>query len=114
MQDHEMRGLLGDAYDTTTPEQRAQIDQAATRIAERWPDPDLADTRQAALTGAMMLVLGDDTLEAVAGRVRAARYAYEDALAEMTGALLVSPGTEVELVQRTGLARMTVRKALGK
>lgn len=73
-----------------------------------------AEARQAALTGAMLLALGDDTLEAVAGRLHTARAAYEVALAEVTGALLVSAGSEVELAQRTGMSRTTVRKALGK
>lgn len=114
MQDHEMRGLLGPAYDETTPEQREQIDRANDAIEARWSGDDLADTRQAALTGAMLLVLGDDTLEAVAARVHAARAAYQAALAEVTGALLVSAGSEVELSKRSGLTRVTVRKALGK
>lgn len=131
MQDHEMRGLLGDAYADTTPEQRDRIDRAATAIDTRWPDPDLADTRQTALNGAMALILGADTLEDVGQRMNAARAAYQEALVELTGALIASAGrawqhrdghgeghihdgSDADLARTAGITRATVRKALGK
>lgn len=131
MQEHELRALLGPAYDDTDTEQRLRIDEAHAAIARRWPEPDLADTRREALNGAMLVVLGDATLEDVADQMRTARAAYEDALAALTGALIVSAGrpvqvrdgrgggyirdgSEVDLAARAGISRLTVRKALGK
>lgn len=131
MTNDELRALLGEFYDDTTDEQRDAIVQAAAAIAERWDDPDLDDTRREALNGAMMVVLGDDTLEDIASRWHAARAAERDARAVLTGALIASygravqvrdgrgggvvyTGSETELALRARVTRMTVRKALGK
>jgi len=114
MQEHEMRALLGPAYDETTPEQREMIDRAATQIAERWPEPDLADTRQAALTGAMQVILGDSSLEEAAQAWHRARMAEREAQAALTGAIIVTKASETEIASRAGVHRLTVRRALGK
>ncbi len=114
MQDHEIRALLGPVYDAATAEQRDAIDRAATAIDARWPDPDLADTRREALTGAMLVTLGDDTLEGIASAWHRARVVERDAHAALTGALIASAGTEVDLAARAQITRPTVRKALGK
>jgi hypothetical protein len=109
-----LHGYLGDAYAETTPEQRDRIIRAAEAIEQRWPDPDLEDTRREALATAVAVVLGDDTLEQVADAWHAARAAEQDARARLTGALLASDGPEVTLARRAQTTRMTVRKALGK
>ncbi|HUX70406.1 MAG TPA: hypothetical protein VMV41_07850, partial [Cellulomonadaceae bacterium] len=112
--DHEMRGLLGPAYDDTTPEQRAGITRASDAIAARWPDEDYGDWRRAALNAAMMVILGDDTLDGIATMWRDLREREQEARAMLTGALIVTPGTERDLAARAGVARETVRKALGR
>lgn len=115
MQNHEMRALLGDAYDDTTPERRDAISRAADAIETRWPDPDLADTRTDALSGAMQVILGDATLEGVAADWRRARAVEREAHAALTGALIASAAEpETRLAERAQVTRMTVRKALGK
>lgn len=114
MTDDDLRALLGDFYDSTSSEQRATISRAAAAIDARWPDPDLADTRREALSAALLVVLGDDTLEAVAARWHQARAVERDAQAALVGALLVSDGSEVGLAERASVNRLTVRRALGK
>lgn len=112
--DYDIDPWLGDT--DATDEQRQALQAAADRIAERWPDPDDADTREQALTGAALIILGDDELEAVGSRYVAARAAAAEAQATLTGALIASEGTasEYELAERAGVTRPTVRKALGK
>jgi hypothetical protein len=112
MQDYELDAWLGDTQ--VTDEQRAKLHTAADTIAARWPDPDLADTREQALSAAVMVILGDDTLEAIADQWRAARRLERERHAALTGALVASDGSEVSLADRAGVTRLTVRKALGK
>lgn len=112
---------LGPAADTITDDQLDALDRASATIDARWPDPDLADTRELALSAAAQVILGDDTLEAIAGAWQAARRAEADAQAALTGALIASStgarsgtGSEGDLVARSGASRLTVRKALGR
>lgn len=113
MQDYELDAYLGDT--PTTDEQRQAIMRASDAIDTRWPDDDLADLREQAFTAATQVILGDDTLEAIAGRWTAVRLREREAHAAMTGALIASSGTsEQALADRAGVTRMTVRKALGK
>ena len=114
MQDYELTAWLGPVADEVSDEQRQAILTAATRIDARWPEPDLADLRETALNAAVQVILGDDTLEAVAGRWTTLRAREREAHAAMTGALIATPGTEQSLADRAGVTRMTVRKALGK
>lgn len=119
MQDHEMRGLLGPAYDDTTPAQRAAIAAASDKIATRWPDPDDADDRESAMSGALLVILGDDTDEALSRAALRARLAYLDAQARLTGAIIAGAITDPAegdqpRAARLGIARDTVRKALGR
>lgn len=112
-----MRALLGDTYDDTTPEQRDAITRAAAAIDARWPDPDDADERQEAMTGALLVILGDDTDEHIAADVARARRAWLDAQARLTGAIIAGailvPGEgDKPRAERLGVARDTVRKAL--
>lgn len=111
---------LGPAAD----DQINRLDAAAAEIARRWPDPDLADTRQQAIAAAAQIILGGDTrdtLEAIARPWHDARRLERDRHAALTGALIASatgarsgPGSEADLIRRSGASRMTVRKALGR
>ena len=119
MHDSDLRALLGDAYADTTDEQRDAISRAADAIDTRWTDPDDEGERREALTGALLVILGDDTDERIARRASDARHAYLDAQAALTGAIIagaiVDPlEGELPRASRLGVARMTVRKALGK
>lgn len=105
---------LGPAAADTTPEQRAQITDAAARVAARYPDPDLSDAREAALNAAAKVILGDDTLEDISAGYLTQRRILAERHAELTGALIATGGTETSLAQRAGVTRITVRKALGK
>lgn len=106
-----LTGWLGDT--DVTDEQRAALLAAAARIEARWPDPDAEDARRDALNGAAQVILGDTSLEDVARAWQRARRAERDAMAVLTGALIADDAIEADVVRRTGLARMTVRKARG-
>lgn len=117
MQDYEFDAWLGGT--TVTAEQRQIIHRAVDMIDARWPEPDDEDERAAALTGAAMLVLGDTTDEDLAAAAYTARRASIEAQASLTGAIiagsLLSPAeSEQARASRLGIARDTVRKALGK
>jgi hypothetical protein len=112
---------LGPAADTITDDQLGRLDEVAATINARWANPDDTDTRDQVLSGAAQVILGDDTLESLAAEWHAARQRERDHMAALTGALLAShtgdrsgPGSEADLIERSGVARMTVRKALGK
>lgn len=112
MQDYELTAWLGDTE--VTDEQRRALHAAADAIAARYPAPDLSDDRERALSAAAMLILGDSTLEEIAGEWREARRIESERHAALTGALIAADGSEVALAERAGVTRMTVRKALGK
>lgn len=110
--DHDIRNLLGPAE--ATDEQVDNLVRASDAIDARWPDPDDADSREQALSAAAQIILGDDTLEAIGATWAEARRVERDCMAALTGALIASSGSERDLMARAGVARMTVRKALGK
>ena len=120
MQDHEMHGLLGPAYEETTEEQRRVIDRALEMVAQRWPDePDWREQNTDATNAVLEVVLGDSTAETIAAEHRAARLAAEAAQRRLTGAIiavsLLEPTvTETALAERLGVTRVTLRKALGR
>lgn len=60
------------------------------------------------------MILGDDTLEGIAAEWHRAKRVERGRMDALTGALIASGGTELALAGRTGVARMTVRKALGR
>lgn len=112
---------LGPAADTVTDDQLDRLAAASAAIAARWPDPDLADDREHALSTAAQVVLGDTTLEVAAEEWHAACAKTHAAHTALTGALIASstgtrsgPGSEADLVHRSGASRLTVRKALGR
>jgi len=114
MTTYDIDAWLGDAE--ATDAQREAIQRAADAIAARWPDEDLADTREQALAAAAQVILDDAALDEFGSAYVQARRAEQDARADLTGALIASQGTasEVELAARAGVTRTTVRKALGK
>lgn len=112
---------LGPAADTVTDDQLDRLDAASATITARWPDPDLADDREQALSAAAQVILGDTTLEVAAEDWHVARVKERAAHAALTGALIASAtgartgdGSEADLVHRSGASRLTVRKALGR
>lgn len=115
MQDYEIDAYLGETE--ASDEQREQIRAAADAVAARYPDEDLDDLRTEALSGAVQVILGDDTLEGIGQAQSRAWAAYRLALAATTGAIIASAGpgiAEDTLAARAGVSRPTVRKALGK
>ena len=116
MQDHELRGLLGPAYDATTEEQRGQVSRVCETLDRRWPLPDFTDEHTDALTAALEVILGDSTPEGIVAEWRAARAAEQVAHRRLSGAVMVAALTvpETTLVERLGVSRPTIRKALGK
>lgn len=119
MDDQEMRGLLGPAYDETTEDQRQIIAQALAMVAQRWPDePDWRQENLDATNAVLEVVLGDSTAEGIAAEFRAARLAADVAQRRLTGAIiavsLLGPVSEVALAERLGVTRQTLRKALAK
>lgn len=120
MDDREMRGLLGPAYDDTAEDQRQVIDRALAMVAQRWPDTaDWREQNMQASNAVLEVVLGDSTPEGIAAEYRAARLAADEAQRRLTGAIiavsLLEPTvTEVALAERLGVTRPTLRKALAK
>lgn len=110
----DIEAWLGHAAADATDEQVDAFTEAADTIAARWPDPDDRDSRERAMSAAAQVILGDDTLEAIADAWREARRTERERMAALTGALIASPGSERVLVEQSGVARMTVRKALGR
>lgn len=112
---------LGPAAATITDEQLDRLDAASSAIDARWPDEDLADEREQALSAAAQVILGDTTLEIAAEEWHVARAKEHMAHTALTGALIASstgarsgPGSEADLVKRSGASRLTVRKAIGR
>src|SRR5690606_32815716 len=76
MERHELEAWLGPALDQLTPEQVSRLHREAGDITARYPDPDDADDREAALTAATQYLLGELTVEE-AGRRRRETMAAE-------------------------------------
>ena len=113
MQPYELDAWLGDAE--LTAEQRTTLESAIDHLNARYAGDE--DAVGEGMGGALMVILGDDTLEGVAAEWARARAAERDAMARLTGAIIaeaVQGEPETTIAQRTGVNRMTVRKALGK
>ena len=120
MQPYELNAWLGDTE--LTDEQRATFARTVEAIADRYPGrehgqhPD-EESIPAAMSGALHVLLGDDTLEGLSGMWMTARWLERKAMERLTGAIIAEAerGTpEVQIAERASVARMTVRKALGK
>lgn len=116
MQDHELDAWLN--HEPIDIQQRAALHRIHDMVAARWPDDDLTDTREQAFTAAAMVILGDTEWTEATEAWKAARRAYMDAQAAMTGAVMVAADwlgmSQTRVAVESGLARDTVRKALGK
>ena len=120
MQPYELDAWLGDTE--LTDEQRATFARTVEAIADRYPGrehgqhPDEESITEA-MAGALQVLLGDDTLEGLAGAWARARAAEREAMGRLTGAIIatVQAGVpEVQVAERARVTRMTVRKALCK
>lgn len=116
MQEHELTAYLGDFADEVTADQRAAMHRAEEVIETRYPGDDLQSEVAEAFSAAVQVILGDDTLEHFGETWRQARMAERAAMVSLTGAIIAQAQTasEVEVADRAGVDRQTVRKALGK
>ncbi|WP_234057912.1 hypothetical protein [Microbacterium sp. NFH-22A-Y] len=106
---------LGPFAADASDEQKSALTRAARMVDARYPGPD--DDSEQAMSGAAQIILGDDSLEGLAATYVRARRAERDAMAQLVGAIIAESGknaSEVALADRSGLTRVTVRKALGK
>ena len=105
---------LGPARDTMTDDQLDRLDSLAAEIMAQWPaseDDPTAGTEQ--LTGALMIILGDDTLAGLGAARQRAQAALDKAHAQLLGALLASRDLgPSEISRQAGLSRVTVTKTL--
>lgn len=100
-----------------TGDQLARFYAAATVIEARWPDPDDQHERDAALSAALGIITGEDSVEAIGRRATEAQGALLHARAEQVGAALAASDTypsEQALADALGVTRMTIRSWLGK
>ncbi len=116
MQRHEVEEWLGDFRADLTDEQVDDLHRAFEAINERYSDPDDDVRREKACAGAAQILFGDATLNEMRDEWISARWIEREKMAALTGAIIVTgrSQTEAEIVQSTGLNRMTVRKCLGK
>ena len=113
MQPYELDAWLGDTE--LTAEQRTALEGAIDHLNARYAGDEGAVGE--GMGGALRVILGDDTLKGVAAEWARARAAERDAMARLTGAIIaeaVQGQPETTIAQRTGVNRLTVRKALGK
>lgn len=118
MQPYELDAWLGDTE--LTDEQRDAFARTVEAIADRYPGreqhPDEESIAEA-MSGALQVLLGDDTLEGLSAAWQRARAAEREAMERLTGAIIAEAqggAPEVQIAERAGVARMTVRRALGK
>ena len=105
---------LGPALEQMTDEQLEAVGDAARQIFDRYPatedDPDAATE---ALSGALMIILGDDTLDGLGGAYRQAVEAASEAHGRLIGAVIASRDLgPSEISRQSGLSRVSVTKAL--
>lgn len=115
MQTHELDAWLGGT--PATDEQVEALHRCHTILSARYPDADEAGDRAAAFSAAAQVILGDATVAGLVEVHNAARRVSLAAQVKMTGAVVAAialGASEAGLATETGLARMTVRKALGK
>lgn len=112
----DLDAFLGAYADTLTDQQRDEITSAAEHIEKAYPKDDFNDEREAMLTGIMQATLGDSDLAAAVREWHMANQAQARALARMRGAITVEVArtSELAVANTYGIARPTVRKALGK
>lgn len=114
----DLKAWLGPAAAELTPEQLDQVADAARDIAQRYPDPDEADDREAALSATVQYLLGETTTEdanraLVAARSRE-REAYVAALQVSVLAHRLGGKPKATAAREAGVDRMMLLKALGE
>lgn len=113
---HEIEAWLGDDHGLTS-EQIDELAHTADEITDRYPDEDDRDEREAALTAAYRIMIGDqDVVEELAAELTRARHAQVRALAGLRqAAVTLIPGDETQagFARRAAVDRMTVRDWLG-
>ena len=122
MQRYELEAWLGPALDDMTAEQVDAFAAMVDRIETRYPGRDHGqhpdeEAAVEAMSGALMVLLGDDALAGLAGEWSRVKRAEREAMARLTGAIIAASTAgrmETEIAAETGLNRGTVRKALGK
>lgn len=104
---------LGPALEQMSDEQLEAFDDAARQIFDRYTTDDDGPDRTEALSGALMVILGDDTLDGLGGAYRQAVEAASEAHGRLIGAVIASRDLgPSEISRRSGLSRVTVTKAL--
>lgn len=118
-QRHEIEAWLGDDHGLTE-DQIDELMREADAIAERYPDGDDQDERDAALTVVYRLMTenAEDVVEGLGRERLAARQAEVKALAGLRQAAITLVGPKVEteagFARRANVDRMAVRGWLGK
>ena len=79
MERYELEAWLGPALEDLSPQQVDRLLAEAEAIEIRYPDPDDADDREAALTAATQYLLGELTVEEAGRRRRETRDAERHA-----------------------------------
>lgn len=109
---------LGEAADDLTDDQIDAVEAEFRAIEQRYPDrQDQEQEREAARTATVQWLLGETTADEARGQLLRARVAQDAAMAAalQVGRLLVRSGTDEETAgAAVGVARATLRKALGK
>ena len=109
MQPYELDAWLGDTE--LTAEQRTTLEDAIDHLTSRYADD--GDAVGEGMSGALMVILGDDTLEGLGGEYRQAVAAAGEAHGRLIGAVIASRDLgPSEISRRSGLSRVTVTKAL--
>ncbi|MEU8469539.1 hypothetical protein AB0F30_16720 [Streptomyces sp. NPDC029006] len=118
MQQYELEAWLGDDHGLEG-DQVAELLRLADEINGRYPDPDDQPERDAALSTAYQLMLGqDEVIDELAQKRSNAKAAESQALAGLRqAALMLIPNesrTESGFARQVGVDRMAVRNWLGK
>ncbi len=113
-----LKAWLGPAYGELTSDQLDRVTRESRSIDERYPDPDDADQREAALSAAVQYLLGETTTDQAGSELRAARAVLRRAMAasKQIAAMAATDRTlsEVQAAEQAGIDRMTLLKYLGK
>ena len=109
MQPYELNAWLGDTE--LTAEQRTTLEDAIDHLTSRYADD--GDAVGEGMSGALMVILGDDTLDGLGGAYRQAVEAASEAHGRLIGAVIASRDLgPSEISRQSGLSRVSVTKAL--
>lgn len=119
MTTYDLDALLGDEARAALLARRGQdgYDELLAVLADMPASDDDADGDRAHTNGVLMAALGDATLESLAGELARARAREAEALQTLLGACRWEAAHgmgEPTLSARTGLARTTIRRGLGR